>query len=382
MNRIKTLFVVPSLGRAGAETQVVNLANTLDTRVFDKRLVTFERNLDQLSRLEVVHHHAARRYKFDLGPAKSLARLIDNCQVDVVHCTLQFALLYGWIASSLSRKKPSIVVAVHTTLSPSIKAELLNRMLYQWLMRRCARVVFVCDAQREYWLKKYPALSDKSVVVHNGVDPSRYDLYQLERAGWDLRRSLGIPEASVVIGHVAAFRPEKGHAVLLEAFGEVLEKSPDCYLLLAGDGALRPEIERLVFLKGLGERVRFLGNVSDVRPVLGASNFTVLPSLKVETFSMAMLESLCAGVPMIASDIGGAKEVVRDGETGCLVRPGDVAGLSNAMKAFIALPEQLAAMGRRGSELVRREFTQETMTRKMAEVLTSVFHERVKDSMG
>src|SRR5574343_94838 len=152
------MLVLPSLLRAGAENQVGDLANRIDPERFGVHLFTFEPQLDQVGRIDadrVQYIHAVRNKRFDLGPARRLAQAIDEQKIDVVHCTLQIALLMGWLATRLSKRKPRLVVAIHTTINRNAKAEWLDRLLYQWLMRQCERIIFVCDAQRAHWERKF-----------------------------------------------------------------------------------------------------------------------------------------------------------------------------------------------------------------------------------
>ncbi len=361
------MLVLPSLLRAGAENQVVDLANRIDPARFGVRLFTFEPQLDQVSRIDasrVQHLHAMREKRLDLGPARRLAQAIDEYEIDVVHCTLQIALLMGWLAIRLSRRKPRLVVAIHTTINRNAKAEWLDRLLYQWLMRQCARIVFVCDAQRAHWEAKYPFIAKRAITVHNGIDVGRFDPLAARAAGLELRQQLGLPEDALVVAHIAAFRPEKAHQLVLDAIEKVVASMPNLVVLFAGDGNLRAAITAQAAQRGLSTHLRFLGNLPDVRPVLGAADFSLLPSVAVETFSLAMLESLALEVPMIASDLGGVREAVLDGETGLVVPPRDLAALVQAMLALGADASLRKRMGQRGRALVLERYSVDTMVRK------------------
>jgi glycosyltransferase involved in cell wall biosynthesis len=370
----KTLFVLPSLMRGGAETQLINLVNGLDPERFEKHLFIIERQIDQINRIDrtqVNFHHRARRNKFDFSPALEIARLIDQEGIGIIHCSLQIALLFGWLALRFSRRQPSLIAALHTTQNRDLKHELYDRLMYQWLLRSCDQVICVCETQRSHWLSKYPFLKGKTAVVYNGVDPLFFNRQAMENAGRDLRNRLGIPDNAFVASCIAGIRPEKGHSVLITAFASVINACPEAYLLLVGDGILRDEVERLVRKKGLATQVLFLGNLSDVRPALAASHCSIIASA-VETFSMAMLESLAMELPVVATDIGGTGEVVKENETGYLVRSNDVDGLAEAIIRMVSQPERRAAMGKRGREVVESQFTNQNMVRHTAELLSTV----------
>ena len=379
---VRALFVVPSLSRAGAETQLVDLLNRLDSGRFEKHLFTFEAQLDQLQRLrthEVTHHQCRRRSRFDLEPVRALARLIDDLQIDVVHCTLQFAMFIGWLATRWSRRRPPVIVAVHTTINRNRKNEFLDRVLYRWLMARCAKVLFVCDAQRAHWIRRFPGLSTLATTIHNGIDISRFDPVAARIEGACLRERLAIPRDAFVIAHVAAFRPEKGHMYVIDALSTLVAENRSVVVLFAGGGPLRELCERRVVAKGMSRNVRFLGALDDVQPVYGAADVVVLPSTS-ETFSMAMLEALALEVPVVGSDIGGMREAVLNGTTGLLVRPADVAGLAAAFRSLLEDGSLRRSMGRAGRQLVQEKYTQTTMVAKTAQLIYDVSISQVPSS--
>ena len=364
--------MVPSLVRAGAETQVVSLVNGLDRAHFEKHLFVFEPQLDLLGQVDTSRlqfHHYPRQYKFDIAPAVKLACLIDERQIDVVHCSLQIALLVGWLAIRIAKHKPQLVLALHTTVNRDQKYEVFDKVLYQWLMRSCNLVICVCKAQESYWQEKYPFLRQRMTVIYNGVDTGWFNPETARASSAQLRENCNIPKHAFTACCIAAFRPEKGHRHLLNAFKLVSASHPNVYLLLAGNGPLREETNSLVHQMGLQDRVRFLGAVADVRPVLMASNVSIMASTAVETFSMAMLESLAMGIPMIATDIGGAREAVLDQRTGLLVNPGDPIQLADALTRMVVSERERLTMGIAARELVMQEFAREKMVSETSKLL-------------
>ena len=144
---------------------------------------------------------------------------------------------------------------------------------------------------------------------------------------------------------------------------------PSAYLLLAGRGELEQDIRRYVADKGIGQRVRFVGELSDVRPLLAASNVSVLASFAVETFSMAMLESMSMGVAVVVTDIGGLAEAVVNGETGVVVPVRDNDALANALKACADDPASLAVMGESARQRVIQRFSRQAMIEQTAQLM-------------
>lgn len=168
-----TLFIVPTLRRGGAETQLIDLVNDIDSTHFNKILLVFDKNIEQISRIDrqtVDFYQYARSNKYDISIFWKIARLIDDKEIDVIHCTIQVSMLVAQIAVLLARRKPKILLAIHTTVNFNKKYELADRLLYRYLMRHCQRIVFVCNKQAEYWVGKYSELKALSVVVYNGID--------------------------------------------------------------------------------------------------------------------------------------------------------------------------------------------------------------------
>jgi len=369
--RRRVLFLVPSLRRAGAETQVVDLVNALDSTRFEKHLAFFESQADQLARVDVSTvrvHRLSRHRKLDLKLVAELAELIDREGIELVHCTLQIALFMAMLARWKTRTRPRIIVTVHTTVNRSMRDEFFDRVVYRAMIGRCDRVVFVCRAQAEYWIGRFPELRELSTVVYNGVDPAIFDPDGARDSARDIRARLGIQPGQCVITCIAGLRSEKGHELLVRAFAGVAGTPR---LLLAGDGPERQRVEDLAQALGVKDRVTLLGEVSDVRGVIAASDVTVLAS-NSETFSMAMLESMAMGVPVVATDVGGLGEAISIGRTGDLVPPRDADRLRDALQRMIDHEPERQLMGRSARELVRTKFSQRAMAEATATVLSSV----------
>jgi len=313
--------------------QVVDLINGLNNSIFNKHLVVFESNLSLVSKIDknINFHHISRTQYGLLNVSRKIATLIDEKKIDVIHCSLQVALLVGWLAKLFSKKKPRLIVTLHTTINRNLKNEIFYRLLYQWLMRSCESIIFVCNNQLKFFSKKYSFIKNKSAVIYNGIDSSYFDPQLFVDSRAVIRRQMGLNETDVVLCNIAGFRPEKGQSILLSAFVEVLVRIPTAVLLFVGGGATKSEIEKKVKELGLEARVKFLGVLDDVRPVLSISTLSVQASTAVETFSIAMLESLSMGVPMVATNIGGTSEAIIQGISGGLVESGDVGSLARSI---------------------------------------------------
>jgi glycosyltransferase involved in cell wall biosynthesis len=365
------LFVLQSLRRAGAQMQTVAMANGIDNAMFRKHLYTFEPLMDLRSAIhpEVRFENRNRRRKVDFGLISNLANYIEEHRIDIVYCTLQYALFVAWMTRLFTRRRPLFVAAIHTTLNRDLKSEFKDRILYEKLLKRCARVVFVCRKQKEYWTEKFPALKSNARVIYNGVDLAHFHPSRDNGEGAAMRAALNIPEDGFVLSCIAGLRPEKGHSHLIRALALAAD---DVFLLIAGDGPLKEQLQVDVLAGGLKGRVFFLGPVLDVRPVLMASDLSILASTAVETFSMAMLESMAMSRPVIATDLGGMSEAVEHGTTGILIPPGDAEAMAKAIHELTQDRDRVVEMGHRARMVVEERFSEQAMIRENESMLLSL----------
>lgn len=365
--KINVLFLLPSLRYTGAGRQVVDLVNGLSSEKINVHLLTFEKQLDQLDRLDtkkVTFYNYPRRFKFDASVITRISRLIEKEDIDIVHCTNQIALLFGFLGKISARRKPKLVVALHTTVNRSIKNELFDWFLYAPIMMFCDAIIAVCQNQRVYWSKKYPWLSSRFVTVHNGIDTDQYAEILSPEEKKELRRSLGIDETDVSVAVVAELRVEKGHEYAFRAVRTLLDRGCKCILLLVGDGDRLSNLRSLAQRLSLHENIRWLGYQKDPRPYLSIADLFLLPSYAVETFSLALLEALSMGKPAIATDIGGSSEIVIEGVNGFLVKSKDVRSLAEKLGRLINDRELREKFGAKARESIVHKFNLSNMISK------------------
>ena len=374
MAELRVLFIVHGLWRGGAETQLVKLVNSLPAEQFEKYIFSYRPGDDlkediNSGEVKIFKHH--RKGRLDLGVGNEIGRIIDERKIDIVHCTMRNALLFGYMGIRFSKRKPKLIAAVHSTKDVNLMVSVVNLLVYRPILKRCSRVWFVSTTQADLWVRKMRFLASKAVTIHNGIDLDEFEPTHFQIDGQVLRESLGIREDENVLCCIAGFRPVKLHSVLIQAFSRVRAEGYSCRLLLAGTGALERALRDQVSTLNLGNSVQFLGVMPDVRAVLAASDCMALVS-EAETLSMAMLEAMAMEVPVITTSVGGASEAIDDGVSGILVRPRDVDQLADNIKKILDDDERRLAIGKAARAVVVKNFNVGQMTDDSADSLLAI----------
>lgn len=239
---------------------------------------------------------------------------------------------------------------------------LLNHLLFNRSKRQAydhARAVVAVSQQlKNILVDSYSMPAHKISVIYNGVS-SHAPVKTAEQS----RKDLGISADDIVITNVARLDHQKGQCHLIPAIKRIAEKYPRLKVLLVGDGPDREKTVRLVKESNLDTVVRILGFRSDVPDILSCSDIFVLPSIN-EGFPFSIVEAMAAGLPVIATDVGGNVEAVIDGVTGTVIPPSDVAALADAMDDLIANKEKRTDMGLKAESRAASEFSLSNMINK------------------
>lgn len=290
---------------------------------------------------------ARMRHKIDLGALLRLYRWIRLVRPTILHTSLFHANLSGRILGRLAGV-PVVVCSERTMAMESEWRYRFNR----WTIGLVDCVTTVSANVRSFCTSHIGLPADKLVVIYNGVElPSAPLASTIE-----VRAELGLPPGGLVIGAVSRLDPVKGVSVLVEALAQVDE----VYLAVIGDGPERAPLASLAGSLGVANRIRWTGHRRDVSHCLPAFDLFVQPSLH-EGLPNAVLEAMAAGLPVVATAVGGTPEVVVDGVTGILVPPRDPDALAEAIACLLRDPDLRCKMGQMGQERVAQSFTVERM---------------------
>jgi glycosyltransferase involved in cell wall biosynthesis len=331
--RSDVMFVLASLGVGGSERKIARMANRLKDDEVQVTLACLNGpyTLESTVRRDVPLHKIERRGKFSFSAVWRLRRLLLQERPATVIAVNLYQALYVACATSLLSHRPRTVALVNTS---TFRAGLRKR-LYQIVLSRFDLTVHGSQAQRRHWVDDNPGAHDNSTVIYNGVDSTHFEPVIAHEAAKRLRARLGVSPQALLMGTVGQLRPEKNQEVLLTALRHLRVARVDVHLVIAGDGPLRDFLSRRAVELEVADRVSFVGELDDVRPVLTALDVFVLPSTEVESFSNAALEAMAIGRPVILSDIGGAREMIDDGVEGYVVSRTELAARLPALIAAL-----------------------------------------------
>lgn len=279
------------------------------------------------------------RGAWDLAALLSLRRLMRQRRVDLVHT---HSSVDSWLAGLAARSLDLPLVRSRHVSIPILRRRAL-------VYRLADRIITSGEAVKA--LVARAGIPERRIVsIPAGVDTSRFHPGVSGRA---LRQELGLGVDGPVVGLVANVRGSKGHNIFLEAAREIAATVPSTRFLIVGEGIGYDEVRRRVEAMGLGRHLVMTGFRRDIPEVMAALDVLTLPSIRSEAISQVVPQALAVGTPVVASTVGGSPEVIRDGETGRLVPPGDAHALARAILELLRDPAGARAMARAGGEMVR-----------------------------
>jgi L-malate glycosyltransferase len=345
----------------GTERQMTELIRRLDANRFAVHVACFHREGAWLSR---VSERAASVTEFPIhGFAKpatvsaflAFVRWCRRKRLAVVQTCDLYANIFGLPGAALAGVPVRIGSRRELNPDKSVSQIRLQRQAY-----RCATRVVANSAAAQRILEREGLAPASIAVIPNGVDLTAF---AERKHGGAVRRFIT----------VANLRPEKSHETLLAAAAGLLREYPDLEFQIVGDGPRRGELEQLARDHNLPSRVMFLGHREDVPALLAAADAFVLPS-RSEAFPNAAIEAMAAGLPVVASAVGGLLDLIEDGRTGLLVPPQDAGALIASLQSLIDAPSRAGAIGRAARAEVQQRYAFDRMVSAFADLYLSGLH--------
>ena len=382
--RVRLLKFVTIFAIGGTERQVVTLASGLDASRFELHLACFQRSGELLDQMDIFKSAPPVEYGIsNLYNGRAFverlrfAAYLRRHRIQVVHTYSFYANVFAIAAARLART-PVVVASIRDM---GVYCTPLQLRAQRAVCRLAHRVVVNAEAVKR-WLVADGYAEDKVTVIPNGVELSRFAVPAGE--GPRLRHELGLPAGAPLVAVVSRLSPSKGLEDFLRAAAVVSAARPDARFLVVGkaapaDAGYRETLEACAARLGLAGRVVFTGLRLDVAAILSEVSVSVLPSLS-EGLSNVLLESMAAGVPVIATRVGGAAEAVEDGETGLLVPPRDPGALAAGVLRLLDDGALARRFGRAGRQRVTERFGMDAAVRATERLYGTLLEERRRAS--
>jgi colanic acid/amylovoran biosynthesis glycosyltransferase len=350
----RLLIVIDELDVGGTEQQIFELVKRIDRRKYLPMVCCFRpgRIAKEIEALGVHVFRLRKKGKLDLSLIFALVSLMRRERIDLVQTYLFTANTWARLAAILARVPLIVTSERNVNMWEERYKQLLGRGLDRWTQRTIAN----SHAVQEYLVGKGIA-PQKIAVICNGVDSNRFAHTDTPAA---IKTELTIPVHHQVVGLIARLEPAKDVTTFLRAAALVAQQRQDVSFLIVGGGSLQGNLEREARQLQLNGRVVFTGPRRDVPQLLSMCDISVLSSLK-EGMSNTIMESMAAGKPMVATNVGGNAELIADGETGFLTPTRDPSVLAAAMQKILDDPALAQRMGQQAKVRIAQLFSAESL---------------------
>lgn len=379
-HKLNVMQLTDVTGRGGAEKALADIALHLDPERFNvsvcatREAGNYQPLLDEAGIRTFIQ---GRKSRWDLGQWLKLIRLLKRERIDILHTHLFGSNTLGRLLGKAAGV-PVIISHDHWSTISAREAR-VDRLLHTL----SDRILVPSEASRTLVSQVEGIANSRIDVLYNGVDTAKFAPATPEEQA-SVRREFGIADDAFVIGMLGRLSPEKGGVdLLLKAVYRLAQSQPNVRLLIVGDGPLRPELEALdatlntqYGLPGAQTLVTFAGTRQDTPRLLGAMNLFVLPSLN-EALPIVALEAMSVGLPVLATRVGGVPEIIEDGANGLLVQPGDEPLLFAVLTQMVNDLHLRSRLARAGQERVRKDFTIESMARRVEAIYEQQYARKV-----
>lgn len=355
MSSCKVIHTIETSEPGGAETILVQIADGMRNDCQPHGLVIEDgwTSSELKARGIPVYLNRLRR-SFDLGWVKRTIRFIRDKDIKLLHSHEFTSNSYSLLAARIAGI-PIICTAHGKNYYPD---RYYRRLAYRLVARFSNKFVAVSEDLKSFLVEQVGINENKITVVHNGIDIEKFKSSTFTRK--EIRHGLGLVQNDYVIIVVAALFEMKGHADLVKSLTKLDDIQQNLKVLFIGDGPYRKQLEELTTQLGLENTILFTGFRDDISGLLSASDLFVLPSYS-EGLPISVLEAMSVGLPVVATDVGGMREIIKDGETGYLVPAKDVDELAVTIRRCIENKDITEAVSRAGRAYVRAEFSMESM---------------------
>jgi len=308
--------------------------------------------------------------KFNFFAIIKLIRIIKRYEIELVHCQGPASLdLIAAISGKLSGVK--VIITRPVMLNDQIHYSLFKRRVYEIIDRFVTlslldNIIVVSKKGYKTLKERYKINENKLTLIYNGVEST---LFNYEKKKY-------LSSGQIMFGMIAQLFPPKGWKDFIATVEYIKKRTSVKFkAVIVGEGEMRSELEQLVFSKGLQNNVEFKGFVENIPKLLEQLDFILFTSHR-EGLSVAILEGMAAGLPHVATNVGGAAEQIIDGETGFLFNVGDIEGMGKACLKFLENPNLIKRFGVRARKIAEEKFSEKSMFYNHVKVYKKVINEK------
>lgn len=318
----------------GTEQVIVNLIKSIDNTRFEQSILCIEAPLgpfgDMLKAENIIIDVLERTPGFDFNLVKKIREYVLKNEIDILHCHQYTPWSYGVLACIGTKVK--VIFTEHGRFHPdqsSKKRQFINPIL----MLFTSAITAISKATKKA-LVDYEFIKESKIqVIYNGIQPLEITEDKLKIAK-QLKTSYGMSDDAIVFGTISRFDPIKNHRLMIDAFAAFQQKYESSYLIIVGDGEMRPEIEQQIIKLELSNNVKLTGYQTQPETFLVLMDIFLLTSFSEGT-SMTLLEALSIGKPCIVTNVGGNPEVIIDSENGIVIENDNLSQCIHAMHTIV-----------------------------------------------
>ena len=373
---VPVLFLFTSLPVGGAENLLLSVIKLVDKRYVTPVVCCISNKGqigEEIEKLEVpvIVLNKLKKGGFDYKIITILKSLIHEHNIKLVHTNLYHANLYGRIAAYMCNI-PTVASVYNTYGSkPSWHKRFVNRILSPL----CKSIIVVSKEIRDDITKWDGVPFEKVKIFPSAVD---FSMSESDLSIKEAKAKLGIDNSVFVVGTIGRLEEQKGHIYLISAINLLLKKGKNIELILVGDGRLRGQLEQQAHDLEIFNKVHFLGTRRDLKDLYRAMNVFVMSSLW-DGLSLVLLSAMAAKVPILATDVGNAAELIGDDEFGGLVNSADASALSSSLVDFIDNPSSYKGMINKSNIMVRARYGEETFVYSLIDLFSSILNIPLRD---
>lgn len=349
---IKVCYIIGQLAIGGAEKQLYELVKGIDKKIFLPIVISLSQNgfwSIEIQKLGIEVIELERRKNKEIKRLLHLIKLLWQIKPDIVHTYLFSANSYGRVAAILN--KSPVIISSERNL-PEIGKDKTTYQVYIDKVLSFFSDAIICNSKiaADVLVKVHKYDKKKIFIVHNGISIVSSNISYKEKHEF-------------IIGTVCRLSPQKNLKMFLNMAKSLTYYKNNLKFMIVGDGPMKQELVDYSIKLGIGDKVNFCGEQKNIHTFLEKMNLFVLTSL-YEGLSNSIMEAMLYGIPVVATDVGGNRELISDGETGFLCPPDDIDDLVKKVMYIIDNPQEAQRIGENGRNKIINEFSSNMMVKK------------------